>query len=66
MSLTRPNKFKPDLSSFLNPTPSNKAKLLKDKNESKHGKHAGAFLDDTGDIYDHTATYFNKGDSQRE
>ena len=41
------------LSSFLNPKP------LKKLEESKHGQ-AGQHLDDTGDIYDHTKSFFNK------
>jgi hypothetical protein len=48
------NKTRQDkLSSFLDPKP------IKKLEDSKHGQ-AGSFLDDTGDIYDHTKTFFKK------
>ena len=37
---------------FLNPTPAKKFREMTKK--FQHGKSAGAHLDDTGDIYDHT------------
>ena len=42
---------------FLNPTPVKK--FMKTTKESKHGRYDGAHLDDTGDIYDHTQSFFD-------
>ena len=42
---------------FMNPTPAKKFREL--TKELKHGKSAGAHLDDTGDIYDHTKSFFD-------
>lgn len=49
--------FKPDLNQFMNPAPT-LGKKLKDDSHKKHGKTVGSFLDDTGDIYDHTKSFF--------
>lgn len=51
------------LNDFLNPKPAKKAVDLKEQfknQQAKHGRHAGAHLDDTGDIYDHTGSFFEK------
>ena len=54
----------------MNPTPnakknevfgkSKEAIMAAKEKESKHGRHAGSYLDDTGDIYDHTKSFFEK------
>ena len=67
---TLQNKKDINLGQFLNPTPNSKKNEVFGKSkeaisaakekENKHGRHAGSYLDDTGDIYDHTKSFFDK------
>jgi hypothetical protein len=37
-----------------------------EKDIEKHGKQIGSYLDDTGDIYDHTKNFFNNKNSNED